>query len=499
MSKSRMSGIIAAAVGLGLAATAALAAPTLSATVDDGVIGTGNNQFQYTGTWVNCGCNGGSFRYAYTTGDKATFRFTGSQVKLFGYKELVGGIASISIDGGAPVDADTYSATKGFALIYTSPVLAETTHTVTVTVSGRKNSAATGTTISLDKAEVYTGGSTSTPSAGMLLGSVGGRSGLAWNSCMFPLNRTGSASSYAAALSTVESGRGRFCDIEQAAQWHYNWNDVKDLFVLSFMNPNLTSVVDAPPFPGGDGATVQGSWAQAASGAYDAYYREMGANAANYANRKGQEVVLRLAWEFNGCWYHWTAGKDCNGNVKATNTQFKTGWQRAYTNIKAGAGAAANRVLITWSLAGTDTSAGYNFQDLYPGDGYVDIVGVDVYDSPGSLTLTSFNSQYHVGYILNETFAFADVHNKPFAIEEWGGHHSLWGGQENVNGDDNAAFINFMFDWIRAHKNDIVYEQYFQDDADGNVNNSLFSPSENSNPKMRAAYLSQMQNAANLP
>ncbi|HEX8538091.1 MAG TPA: glycosyl hydrolase, partial [Cystobacter sp.] len=399
MNQRKFVGVVAAVVAaIGCVVspmTAKAAAPTLSATVDDGVLGTGTNQFQYTGNWVNCGCNGGSFRYAYQTGDKVTFRFTGSQVKLFGYKEPVAGIASISIDGGTPVDADIYSATKGFAAYYTSPLLADTAHTVTVTVSGRKNSAATGTTVSLDKAEVYTGGSPTTPTEpppGNLLGSVGARSGLAWNSCMFPLNRSGSASSYAAALNVVEAGRGRFCDIEQAAQWHGNWNDVKDLYVLSFMNPNLTSVVDTPPFPGGSGAAVNGSWAEAASGAYDAYYRQMGANAASYANRAGQEVILRFAWEFNGCWYHWTAGKDCNGVWKANNTQFKTAWQRAYTNIKAGAGSAANRVLMSWSLGGTDTSAGYDFKDLYPGDAYVDLVGIDVYDSPGSKTLTSFNS-----------------------------------------------------------------------------------------------------------
>ena len=152
----RLATAAAAMVAGGVFTSAAQAAPTLSATVDDGVMGSGTHQFQYAGNWVNCGCNGGAFRYAYTTGDKVTFRFTGSQVKLFGYKEPVAGIASISIDGGTPVDADIYSATKGFAAYFTSPVLADTAHTVTVTVSGRKNSAATGTTVSLDKAEVYT-------------------------------------------------------------------------------------------------------------------------------------------------------------------------------------------------------------------------------------------------------------------------------------------------------------------------------------------------------
>jgi hypothetical protein len=379
------------------------------------------------------------------------------------------------------------------------PVLADTPRQAKAPIPGLENSVSVGSLMSLDKAEVQTsGGLLPKPPAGNLLGPVGARSGLSWNSCMFPIKRKGAACSYAAAMNGVESSRGRFCDIEQAAQWHGNWNDVKDLLILSFMNPSLTSVVNTPPFPGGPEASVQGSWAEAASGAYDDYYRQMGVNAANFANRAGQKVILRFAWEFNGCWNHWTAGKDCTGEWKADSTQFKTAWQRAYAHIKAGAGATANRVLVSWSLSGTDSSAGYDYKELYPGDASVDLVGIDVYDSPGSRSLASFNSAGHAGFILDEVLAFADSRGKPFAIEQWGGHHALTGHQAAVNGDDNPFFIDSMFGWIRAHKSKLVYEQYFQDD-DGDVNNALFSPLENSNPAMRAAYLSQMQNDANLP
>ncbi|MEK7571074.1 MAG: hypothetical protein AAB553_02260 [Patescibacteria group bacterium] len=141
----------------------------LSTTVEDTVKGTGNNQFQYTGTWVNCGgcVTGGNntTQYSYTQGNSVTFRFNGSQVKFYGVKEKPGGIISFKIDNGTPVNVDTYAATKTQGLIYTSPVLSAGDHTLTMTITSSKNSASTGYVFVVDKAEVYTVTATPTPTA----------------------------------------------------------------------------------------------------------------------------------------------------------------------------------------------------------------------------------------------------------------------------------------------------------------------------------------------
>ncbi len=144
----------------------AAAAPTLSATVDDSVT-SGTNKFSYTGSWVNCGgCNppayNNGFRYAYTTGNSFTLTFTGTQAKIFAVKEAVGGIASVSVDGGTAVDVDYYASSQSIQNVYTTPVLAHGTHTVKFTVSGRKNVASGSPTINIDKAEIYVGGASDT-------------------------------------------------------------------------------------------------------------------------------------------------------------------------------------------------------------------------------------------------------------------------------------------------------------------------------------------------
>ncbi|MBL7497927.1 hypothetical protein I6A84_13150 [Frankia sp. CNm7] len=137
---------------------AARAATTVT-TVEDTVRGTGNNQFEYTGTWVRCaGCSpataNSSFYYNYTAGQKATLRFTGTQVKIYGVKETHGGISSFSVDGGSPTAVDTYAASSSAALVYTSPVLPLGSHTLVMTNTSQRNPAADSNTLSIDKAEV---------------------------------------------------------------------------------------------------------------------------------------------------------------------------------------------------------------------------------------------------------------------------------------------------------------------------------------------------------
>ena len=153
-------------VGGTIAGTEASGAPTPSAVVDDAST-SGTNHFGYTGTWVNCGgCNAGayqnSFKYSNTTGAKVTLTFVGTQATLYGYKEQWGGIAGVTVDGGPSVDVNLYNATQTLTGLFATPVLAQGTHTVTMTVTGRSSTGSK--TINLDKADIFTAAAvTATP------------------------------------------------------------------------------------------------------------------------------------------------------------------------------------------------------------------------------------------------------------------------------------------------------------------------------------------------
>ena len=127
-------------------------------TVNDAVTGATTNTFAYAGTWqtsTGAAKYQGDDHYSYTTGSSYTFRFSGTQVALYGAKASHHGQASVQIDGGTAVTVDQYSSTRqDNVLMYRSPALTAGAHTVRVTVKGTRQAASTGTVIAVDRAEV---------------------------------------------------------------------------------------------------------------------------------------------------------------------------------------------------------------------------------------------------------------------------------------------------------------------------------------------------------
>jgi O-glycosyl hydrolase len=148
----------AAAATKSAAATKAAAATTI--TVDDAIQGSGQDQFNYVGSgWGHASGEGapanpydGTNSWTDNSGDKATFTFTGTQITFYAITAPQHGIGAISIDGGTPTDIDFYSANRtGDVSLWTSPVLPDGPHTLTLAWTGQKNPASSGTTITVDR------------------------------------------------------------------------------------------------------------------------------------------------------------------------------------------------------------------------------------------------------------------------------------------------------------------------------------------------------------
>jgi hypothetical protein len=105
-----------------------------------------NSALTATGTWYsNSGSfnSGGSAILAIDKGTRATFTFTGTAVRWIGYKDPWSGIANVYVDGALQTQVDTYSAsTQAQAVNYTVTGLNSGAHTITVEVTGTKNTAA---------------------------------------------------------------------------------------------------------------------------------------------------------------------------------------------------------------------------------------------------------------------------------------------------------------------------------------------------------------------
>ncbi|MCJ1711631.1 beta-mannanase [Clavibacter michiganensis subsp. phaseoli] len=107
--------------------------------------------------------------------------------------------------------------------------------------------------------------------------------------------------------------------------------------------------------------------ASIAAGDHDAYIREWGAALAKW----GGPVYLRYAHEMNGDWYPWAEGVDGNGAGS-----YAAAWRHVH-DVVAAQGAANVRWVWTPNVPYTGSTA---LVGLYPGDAYVDVVGLDGYN-----------------------------------------------------------------------------------------------------------------------
>ncbi len=200
------------------------------------------------------------------------------------------------------------------------------------------------------------------------------------------------------------------------------------------------SFVDA--HTAGGQATARAQLEVTASGANDgAFY-----NVAKTLRDAGYPTaVIRLGWEFDGGWMPWSS----MGNEGL--------FIQAYRHVHDIFESVSPGFRYDWN--GT---AGWLAPQLsaYPGDGYVDIIGLDVYDR--GLSVTSRLLPY-----LQEHRDFALAHGKQLSYPEWG---LCGGGTQGGNGDD-PAFIRMMYDFMMSLAGDkatLAYHAYFNEDvADG--------------------------------
>jgi trimeric autotransporter adhesin len=117
-----------------------------------------------TGNWSGGGVGElpdgfvGGMRFAEIAGEKATLTFRGTSIAWSGYRGPDAGIARVELDG-VVSEVDTYSSAAKFQeVVFTATGLADTNHTLTIEVTGLKNTASTGSRIVVDAFDVTTPG-----------------------------------------------------------------------------------------------------------------------------------------------------------------------------------------------------------------------------------------------------------------------------------------------------------------------------------------------------
>ncbi len=107
----------------------------------------------YKGAWLsgaNAGCSGGAYKYIREAGYVEVI-FEGSYVGWLATTRPDFGIASVSLDGGAPTQVDLYSPTAQYQqLAYSSGLLSAGTHTLRIAWTGNKNPSSSSTYVAID-------------------------------------------------------------------------------------------------------------------------------------------------------------------------------------------------------------------------------------------------------------------------------------------------------------------------------------------------------------
>jgi hypothetical protein len=94
-----------------------------------------------------------------TANETVTLPFRGTAISWIGYRCPDCGIALVQVDGGAPIEVDTYYPTAKFqSQVFRATGLADANHTLTITATGRKNAASSAARIVVDAFDVMTPG-----------------------------------------------------------------------------------------------------------------------------------------------------------------------------------------------------------------------------------------------------------------------------------------------------------------------------------------------------
>ncbi|GAA3620361.1 hypothetical protein GCM10022223_41580 [Kineosporia mesophila] len=204
-----------------------------------------------------------------------------------------------------------------------------------------------------------------------------------------------------------------------------------------------------------DSATM----AAGANGEYDQYFKTL---AKNLVAAGQGDAILRLGWEFNLSASRWHPD---------TKANFINYWQHIVKAMRSVPG--TDNLAFDWNPnIGGEV---YDSTNYYPGNAYVDYIGIDTYDIswvegsypfPSSCGAACKQERREAAWesTLNGTFGlnfwsdFAKSKGKPMALPEWG----LWERPDGHGGGDNAYYIQQMLDFIYDPSNNVGYQSYFE-------------------------------------
>lgn len=260
------------------------------------------------------------------------------------------------------------------------------------------------------------------------------------------------AASFRASLAQFESWFGRPAPAVLAYTGVANWTDYVGSVgwnISIWGNVDRRILWSVPLIPAKTTGNTPATLADAGKGLYNSYYKSVAEKLAKY---RPHEPVLyvRTGWEFNGGWFPWTVHGGKGPDFIAAFRQFVTTFRSV-----------SPRFRFDWCPAWGDqvwvNGKTVPLADYYPGDEYVDVIGLDVYDETKYTKIDDPVKRWKFALTrshgLNWHREFAAQRGKPMAFPEWG----------VGDGGDNPYFVEQFSKWIAT--NNVVYHIYWDSNS----------------------------------
>lgn len=204
----------------------------------------------------------------------------------------------------------------------------------------------------------------------------------------------------------------------------------------------------------------------AARGDLDPMYRQI---ATELRDAGFSNSYVRLSWEMN-------IPSTYDSATVANQTQWVAAFRRAATQFKSVS--SDFRIVFNPNLG--DGQTGIEAEDVWPGDDYVDVVGVDAYDWwPAYNSDANWQLHFAGSHGLNFWMTYARAHGKKFALPEW----AVVDADPQAGGDD-PRYVDYMYTYLRDNAGEVAYESYYDEPASF----CRCSLSQNTNTKGNYAY-----------
>ncbi|MET9829195.1 glycosyl hydrolase [Streptomyces sp. NPDC006385] len=209
----------------------------------------------------------------------------------------------------------------------------------------------------------------------------------------------------------IEGGHGF---LDSWAEWRRAESDRMLVLNVPMMERNEENVPDSE---------VRRLLRRAASGAFDDHFEVL---AERLVDLGVPDTVIVLGWEMNGITYTHRCAPDPDS--------WKRYWKRIVTVMRSVPGQK-----FKFDFAPSRGMDAIPWPECYPGDAFVDIIGMDAYDQPYGL---GFDQQVSEPYGLQHHVDFARTHGKPISYPEWG----------LFRNGDNVTYMLRMLAWMDEHK-----------------------------------------------